>query len=489
MLGSDKDPTWRDFLLAQAETRGARHYVTLFEAPFEASALSDRENNALWASSLMAMPAPPPGMRLLAGLTTVNLTGASLTQWASYVQDVASGMRIPLEVAVNCPQEDIVGVLNRLEMLTSLKYCRLCFGIGNKCRCTNVPCQTPSQGLALWMPPTMSYATMASPTMTMASSPAGGVPPLGYPPPGLPPGDPALMDTLLAPSTGNLLATASVGRGLRLPAVGPWTPTAPGPQQVQPSAIQQRMSSSGRHEVGQATPYQQQVYPPRHTSGARTATTKENATPSTSQGRDEMARGGKDTRGRSSSRGPLGQNRRDRSSTRGSRKCHQGITSDNPMDDVSHYVALGWRRDLTHIISCHWVAQVGPLDSKEWEVGIQRFIKAMKNRKDHEWVDIKELTPLKFMPYVAELFRNITGRDLQGLGDYMGWVGIGSYYHWKLLELGQLSACPRLQGLLVSDRPIAQPSGRPHPHRPAQTGASATGASGRHQGGNQPTSN
>ena len=163
MLGSDKDPMWRDFLLALTETRGARHYVTLFEAPFEASVLSDHENNALRASSLMAVPPPPPGMHFLARLTTVDLTGASLTQWASYVQDIASGMRMPPEVAVNCPQKDIIEVVNRLEALTSLKYCHLCFGIGNKCRCTNVPRQTPSQGLALWTPPTMSYAAMASP--------------------------------------------------------------------------------------------------------------------------------------------------------------------------------------------------------------------------------------------------------------------------------------------------------------------------------------
>ena len=297
------------------------------------------------------------------------------------------------------------------------------------------------------------------PTMAMASSPVGRLPPLGYPPPGPPLGDPALMDTLPAPSTGDLLATAGVGRRLRLPEVGPQTPTAPGLHQVQPSAIQQRIPTSGRHEAGQATPYQQQVYPPWHTSGVRTATTKANATPSTSQGHDEMARGGKDTRGRSSSRGPLGQNRRDRYSTRGSRKCCRGITSDNPMDDVSKYVASGWRRDLIHIINCHWAAQVGPLDSSEWEVGIQRFIKAMKNWKDREWVDIKELIPLKFMPYMAELFQNITGRDLKGLGDYMGWVGISGYYHWKLLELGQLSACPCLQGLPVPDGPIARPSG------------------------------
>ena len=217
MLGSDKDPTWRDFPLALTEIQRARHYVTLFEALFEASVLSDHENNALRASSLMAIPPPPPGMGFLAGLNTVDLTGASLTQWASYIQDVTSGMRMPLEAAVNCPQEDIKRVLNRLEMLTLLKYCCLCFGIGNKCRCTKVLCQTPSQGSALWTPLTMSYATMASPIMTTASTPVGGVPPLGYPLPGPPPGDPVLMDMLLAPSTENLLATATVGRGWRSP--------------------------------------------------------------------------------------------------------------------------------------------------------------------------------------------------------------------------------------------------------------------------------
>ena len=92
-------------------------------------------------------------------------------------------------------------------------------------------------------------------------------------------------------------------------------------------------------------------------------------------------------------------------------------------------------------------------------MGIQMFVKAMKNWKDSEWVDIKELTPLKFMPYMAKLFQNTTSRDLKGLSDYMGWVGIGGYYHWKLFELGQLSACPCLQGLPVPDGPIAQPSG------------------------------
>ena len=135
------------------------------------------------------------------------------------------------------------------------------------------------------------------------------------------------------------------------------------------------MPAPGRHEAGQATPYQQQVYPPQHTTGVQTAPTRASTTPSTSQGNDEMARGSEDTRGRSSSRGPQGRNRRDRSSTKGSRKRQRGIHSDNPMDDVSNYVASGWKRDLTHIIGCYWVAQVGPLGSKEWGVVIQKIPK------------------------------------------------------------------------------------------------------------------
>ena len=111
-LGSDQDSTWRDFPQALAETGGARRYVTLFEAPFEAAVLSDCENNALRADSLMAIPPPPPGSQPLSGSTTVNLLGNNLTQWASHMQDIASHMRLPPEAAASCPQSGIVGVLD-----------------------------------------------------------------------------------------------------------------------------------------------------------------------------------------------------------------------------------------------------------------------------------------------------------------------------------------------------------------------------------------
>ena len=74
------------------------------------------------------------------------------------------------------------------------------------------------------------------------------------------------MDMLPAPTSENFLATAGVSRGSR-GLRQPRTPTAPGLCKMQPMAPQQRMPAPGRHEAGQATPYRQQVYPPRHTTG------------------------------------------------------------------------------------------------------------------------------------------------------------------------------------------------------------------------------
>ena len=210
------------------------------------------------------MPPPALGTQPLAGLTTVDLPGSSLTQWATHMQEVTSGMRLPPEVVVNCPQADIVGVLNRLERMTMVRYCRLCFRVSQKCGCSSIPCQTPSQALALWMPPMMSYMTMASSIETTASSSVAGVPPPRYPPPGLPPLEP--MNTLLAPTSENLLATAGVGRGGRGQRQ-PSTPTALGLRQTRPTAPQQGTPTPGRQETNQVTPYWQQVYPPRHTTG------------------------------------------------------------------------------------------------------------------------------------------------------------------------------------------------------------------------------
>ena len=173
----------------------------------------------------MAVPPLPPGSQPLSGSTTVDLPGNSLTQWASHMQDVASGMRLPPKAAANCPQADIVSVLDRLEGLTRVRYCRHCFGVSQRCWCSAIPYQLPGPILALWTPPTVSYAAMVSSTETTASTSAAGVTHPSYPPHGMPPLE--AMDMLPAPTTENLLATAGVGSQ-------PGTPTAPGIHQTRP---------------------------------------------------------------------------------------------------------------------------------------------------------------------------------------------------------------------------------------------------------------
>ena len=213
-----------------------RRYVTLFEAPFEASVLNDRENNALRAGSLLAVSPPPPRLQPLAGSTTVDLLGNSLTQWATHVQDVVSGMILPPEAVVNCPRADIVGVLNRLEGLTRVQYCRHCFGVSQKCWCSTIPHQTPGLTSALWTPPMVSYAAMISSTETTASTSAAGATHPSHPPPRMPPLE--AMDMLPAPTMDNLLTSAGVGRGGRTQSQ-PGTPTAPGICQTRPTAPRQ----------------------------------------------------------------------------------------------------------------------------------------------------------------------------------------------------------------------------------------------------------
>ena len=196
-LGSPSDLMWSEFPQTLMQMQGVRRYVTLFESPFVDSSLSERENNALKASSLLVVPPPPPEVQPLEGLQGTNLPKANLTQWASYVQDVASGMQKPPRVATDCPNQDIAGVLHRLENLTWVGFCCLCYALGSHCGCSRATHQAPHGygGQALWVLPKCSYASMASSTVTTASTSMRGVSPTVGPPRGFPArGVPTPMD-------------------------------------------------------------------------------------------------------------------------------------------------------------------------------------------------------------------------------------------------------------------------------------------------------
>ena len=191
-----------------------------------------------------------------------------------------------------------------------MRYCRSCFGIGLGCQCSAVPHQAPGPTAALWTPPTLSYSAMVSSTETTASTFTAGVTPLSHLLRKGPTTEP--MDTLPPPTMENLLATAGFGRGPK-PQVLPPAPAAPGLHQMRPKMPQQQVPSPGRQEATQATPYRQQVFPPKHPAP------KLSATPSASQDHRDPAGEAEGTRGRSSSRGPQDRQRRSQSSTRGSR--------------------------------------------------------------------------------------------------------------------------------------------------------------------------
>ena len=112
----------------------------------------------------------------------------------------------------------------------------------------------------------------------------------------------------------------------------------------------------------------------------------------------------------------------------------------------------------------------------------------MEEHKDCEWLDIKELVPLRYMHYVAKCFLDTTGHNLKGLGLHTKWIRARSYYHWKVAELHQFQHCPHLQGLPVPPGPMEHPVALQQPQRPNRQGAVAPGTSGSSRAGGLMTS-
>ena len=160
--------------------------------------------------------------------------------------------------------------------------------------------------------------------------------------------------------------------------------------------------------------------------------------------------------------------------------------SDSLIDQMANYVASGWKRDLTHFIGCCWAAQIGSLEWDEWHVAITKFLTVMAKQKAREWTDVKELMPCQFMPYVATLFKEVTGQDLQGLTHFTGWIGQGGYYHWRVVQQGLIHLIPHLARQPMPRTPDARPSGKPLPPKPAQTETPPLGASGKQPDRTQP---
>ena len=185
-------------------------------------------------------------------------------------------------------------------------------------------------------------------------------------------------------------------------------------------------------------------------------TTKAEATTSQSQSVTERGRPQTRKQGGCREQASCSRTRRDWSSTRGPKR-RRGITSEGPMEDLMNFVPFGWKKDLTHMVGCFYVSQIGPLNTQQWYSDQDKFLQGMEDRKG-EWLNIKELAPLHYMQYIDKCFADSTGRSLKGLGLLMRWIRPQSYYHWKVAKLQQLHLCPHLQGVPVPPGPMEHPS-------------------------------
>ena len=216
----------------------------------------------------------------------------------------------------------------------------------------------------------------------------------------------------------------------------PPVPVVTGIQQVRPVSIRPPASTSARGDEVLKTPYQQQIQVSRGDRIVRYQALKAKSNEGSLQ---------VEIPGRS----------QDRDKAKSTRYVNPSQAED-PMSCVTAFESRGWSRDLEHIISCYYLAQVGPLD-EVWLTRWTQFTKYMHMAED-EWVDIKELTTLLFMPYVQRWFQTTTGIHLRDLDRLVEWIRTSGYYHWKVADLGQLHLCPHLSGKKVPKGPIRRPS-------------------------------
>ena len=191
----------------------------------------------------------------------------NLSAWASLVQDVAAGLQVLPPGLSNCLDPEILNLLHRLEAVTQVKFCRLCYYPGTNCRCSGVPPLAPPTSWSQIMEQTLGYGmTASSGGVITPSTSLGGMSKLVPPPPGISIWDPFQWKAPISqkpvttppyrPPTGRaerLKATLSM-RGLV-----PWAPQMA-------LAIRQPPLLPWSWP---ATPYQQLVQLPSKTSGLR----------------------------------------------------------------------------------------------------------------------------------------------------------------------------------------------------------------------------
>ena len=105
---------------------------------------------------------PPPGRVAPQGGFPTDLMEINLSDWASLVQDVAAGLQALPPRLSNGLDPKVITLLQRLEVVTEVRFCCLCYHPDTNCRCAGVPLSAPLTSWSQIMEQTPGYGTTAS---------------------------------------------------------------------------------------------------------------------------------------------------------------------------------------------------------------------------------------------------------------------------------------------------------------------------------------
>ena len=128
----------------------------------------------------------------------------------------------------------------------------------------------------------------------------------------------------------------------------------------------------------------------------------------------------------------------------------------NPLKNVTNYKSAGWRKDLGHVPRAFYRYNCTSFKEAEWNDLKAKFFEHLAQHQ--EWRAIKENKPLQYMSYMESHFHTITSIKLKRLGQFMGWIKPGSYYHAVVARKGQLHKCLHLAGIESPKWPQVRPS-------------------------------
>ena len=292
-MQSREDSLWESFPQKFQSHKATGRYINAFWAPFQELILSRQEVYALRACSLLIIPPPLPWRAAPQGDFLIDLVEINLSGWASLVQDVAAGLQVLPPSLSNCLDPEMLNLLHRLEAVTQVKFCQICYYPETSCGC--VPPTTPLTSWSHIMEQTLGYGAPASSGgVTTPSTSMGGMPRLVPPPLGISIWDPFQGK---APIPWRLVTSPPykppAGRAEQLKAAMSMRGLVPQAPQMAPAIYQLSLLFQSQP----ATPYQQTVHPPAKTTGLGVTFDSSATKPVPSGSQDTDVRGRQATRG------------------------------------------------------------------------------------------------------------------------------------------------------------------------------------------------